>query len=111
MHTRNYTEGKSSDNKVVIMKRILKNYAVGRMAAPKLHLPKAFNRVLKNAVLGAALTAIHQKGNDFSEDYERMVQNGIIPNNVRYTTRIYVLNTCFYEFYYTFPHVSTSIVR
>jgi transposase len=57
----------------------------GRPKPAVLHLPKACNRVLKNAVLGAALTAIHQKGNDFSEDYERMVQNGIIPSNARHT--------------------------
>ena len=50
-----------------------------------LQVPRAANRVLKNAVLGAALTAINQKQNSFRNDYERMVQNGIIPSNARHT--------------------------
>ena len=50
-----------------------------------LHLSRASNRILKNAVLGAVLTAINQKQNSFREDYEKMVQNGIIPSNARHT--------------------------
>ena len=50
-----------------------------------LQLPWAANRVLKNAILGAALTAINSKENAFKTDYERMVQNGVVPSNARHT--------------------------
>jgi len=50
-----------------------------------LHLSRTTNRILKNAVLGAALTAINQRQNSFREDYERMVRNGVIPSNARHT--------------------------
>jgi hypothetical protein len=50
-----------------------------------LQLPWAANRILKNAILGAALTAINQKQNPFKDHYERMVQNGITPGNARHT--------------------------
>jgi hypothetical protein len=43
----------------------------------RLKLPWAVNRTLKNAVLGATLSAINQKNNAFKEFYERIVQNGI----------------------------------
>ena len=39
---------------------------------------------MKNAVLGAALSAINQKDNVFKDYYERMVKNGIIPSNARH---------------------------
>lgn len=57
----------------------------GKPKPARLQLPRAANRVLKNAVLGAALTAIKQKQNTFKSDYERMVQNGVIPSNARHT--------------------------
>jgi len=57
----------------------------GKPKPARLQLPWATNRVLKNAILGAALTAINQKQNTFKTDYERMVQNGIIPSNARHT--------------------------
>jgi len=57
----------------------------GRPKPSRLKLPWAVNRTLKNAVLGAALTAINQKENVFKDDYERMVQDGIIPSNARHT--------------------------
>ncbi|MBN1796254.1 MAG: transposase, partial [Sedimentisphaerales bacterium] len=57
----------------------------GRPKPARLQLPWATNRVLKSAILGAALTAINQKQNTFKSDYERMVQNGIIPGNARHT--------------------------
>jgi len=57
----------------------------GKPKPARLQLPWASNRVLKNAILGAALTAINQKQNTFKTDYERMVQNGIIPSNARHT--------------------------
>jgi transposase len=57
----------------------------GKPKPARLQLPWVANRVLKNAVLGAALTAINQKQNIFKADYERMLQNGIIPSNARHT--------------------------
>ena len=57
----------------------------GKPKPAMLQLPRAANRILKNAVLGAALTAINQKQNSFRKDYERMVRNGIIPSNARHT--------------------------
>jgi len=56
----------------------------GRPKPARLQLPWAVNRTLKNAVLGAALSAINQKGNVFKDYYERMVKNGIIPSNARH---------------------------
>ena len=43
------------------------------------------NRILKNAVLGAALSAIHQKQSTFKKEYERRVRHGLIPSNARHT--------------------------
>ena len=57
----------------------------GKPKPARLQLPWAANRILKNAILGAALTAINQKKNSFKADYERMVLNGIIPGNARHT--------------------------
>lgn len=57
----------------------------GKPKPARLQLPWAANRILKNAILGAALTAINQKHNAFKADYERMVKNGIIPSNARHT--------------------------
>jgi transposase len=57
----------------------------GKPKPARLQLPWAANRVLKNAILGAALTVINQKQNCFKADYERMVLNGIIPCNARHT--------------------------
>lgn len=57
----------------------------GKPKPAMLQLSRAANRMLKNAVLGAAITAINQKQNSFRKDYERMVQNGIMPSNARHT--------------------------
>lgn len=57
----------------------------GKPKPARLQLPWAANRVLKNAILGAALTAINQKQNCFKAEYERMVLNGIISCNARHT--------------------------
>lgn len=57
----------------------------GKPKPAMLQMPVASNRVLKNAIMGAALTAINQKENAFKTDYERMVQDGIIPSNARHT--------------------------
>jgi transposase len=57
----------------------------GKPKPARLQLPWAANRVLKNAILGASLTAINQKQNCFKAEYERMVLNGVIPGNARHT--------------------------
>jgi transposase len=56
----------------------------GRPKPAKLQLPWAVNGTLKDAVLGAALSAIRQRQNPFRTDYERMVRNDIIPSNARH---------------------------
>jgi transposase len=56
----------------------------GKPKPARLQMPWAANRALKNAVLGAALTAINQKQNAFKDDYERMVRNGMIKSNARH---------------------------
>jgi transposase len=57
----------------------------GRPKPAILEMPLASNRVLKNAIMGAALTAINQKQNVFKTDYERMVRDGVVPSNARHT--------------------------
>ena len=57
----------------------------GKPKPARLQLPWAANRILKNAILGAALTAINQKQNTLKDHYERMVQNGITAGNARHT--------------------------
>ena len=47
----------------------------------RLQLPWAVNRKLKNAVLGAVISAIHRKDNPFRDYFERMVKDGIAPSN------------------------------
>jgi hypothetical protein len=39
---------------------------------------------LKNAVLGAATSAINQKNNLFKDYYERMLADGVMPGNARH---------------------------
>ena len=56
----------------------------GRPKPARLQLPWAVNRTLKNAVLGAALSAINQKDNAFRDYYERMVKGGVITSNARH---------------------------
>jgi len=56
----------------------------GRPKPARLRLPWAVNRTLKNAVLGAAISAINQKDNVFKDYYERMVQDGMITSNARH---------------------------
>ena len=57
----------------------------GRPRPARLKLPWAVNRALKNAVLGAAQSAINHKDNAFRDYYERMVQDGVITSNARHT--------------------------
>ena len=56
----------------------------GRPKPARLKLPRAVNRTLKKAVLGAAISAINQKDNVFKDYYERMVRDGIITSNARH---------------------------
>lgn len=65
----------------------------GRPKPARLKLPWAVNRVLKNALLGATLTAINQKDNVFKDYYERSVQNGIIPSNARHAVARKMITT------------------
>ena len=57
----------------------------GRPKPARLRLPWNCNRVLKNVVLGASISAIRQKDNVFRDDYERMVKNGITASNARHS--------------------------
>lgn len=65
----------------------------GRPKPALLQLPWACNRVLKNVILGAAISAIRQKNNAFAANYERMVSNGIIRSNARHTVARKLLTT------------------
>jgi transposase len=55
--------------------------AKGRPRKGQLELVWQTNKVLKNAVMGAAMSAIRQKSNEFAHYYERMASNGITPGN------------------------------
>ncbi len=57
----------------------------GRPKPARLQLPWNCNKVLKNAVLGASISAIKQKDNVFKDDYVRMIKNGIVESNARHT--------------------------
>ena len=65
----------------------------GRPKPARLKLPWAVNRTLKNAVLGATLSAINQKDNTFKTYYERSVRNGVIPSNARHAVARKMLTT------------------
>jgi transposase len=56
----------------------------GKPKPARLQLPWAVNRTLKNAVLGAATSAINQKNNLFKDYYERMLADGVMPSNARH---------------------------
>lgn len=57
----------------------------GRMKIGQLQLAWQVNRHLKNAVVGAALSAIQQGDNGFARQYERLVHNGLSTGNARHT--------------------------
>jgi len=57
----------------------------GKPKPARLKLPWAVNRALKNAVLGAAQSAINQKDNAFRDYYERKIQDGVITSNARHS--------------------------
>jgi transposase len=56
----------------------------GKPKPARLQLAWAVNRLLKNVILGAAHTAIHQNKNTFKSYYERMLHDGIMPSNARH---------------------------
>ena len=57
----------------------------GRPKPGNLRLFRGINRRLKDAIMGAALSAVGQSNNPFAEHYERMVRNGVTPSNARHT--------------------------
>ena len=57
----------------------------GRMKVGQLQLAWQVNRRLKDAVMGAALSAIRQGDNSFAKQYERLVADGLTPGNARHT--------------------------
>ena len=65
----------------------------GKPKPARLKLPWAVNRTLKNAVLGATLSAINQKNNAFKDYYERMVQGGMITSNARHAVARKMITT------------------
>jgi transposase len=65
----------------------------GKPKPPRLKLPWAVNRRVKNAVLGAATSAIERGDNAFKTYYERMVSNGIIPANARHSVARKLVST------------------
>jgi transposase len=65
----------------------------GRPKPARLKLPWAVNRRLKNAVMGAAITAIERGDNAFKDYYERMLSNGITPVNARHSVARTMIST------------------
>jgi transposase len=57
----------------------------GKPKKGRLQLAWQVNKRLKNAAMGAALSAIRQGKNPFAEQYERLVKNGLTPANARHT--------------------------
>jgi transposase len=75
----------------------LKRYTSGsdKQGHPKtgnLRLFRGVNRRLKDAIMGAALSAICQANNPFADHYERMVRNGVTPSNARHTVARKILS-------------------
>lgn len=58
--------------------------AQGRPRPGTLRLFRRVNRRLKDAVLGGALSAIHQVDNGFARSYQRMVRDGVTASNARH---------------------------
>jgi transposase len=57
----------------------------GRMKIGKLQLAWRVNRRLKDAVMGAAISAIRQGDNAFARQYRRLMENGLAAGNARHT--------------------------
>ena len=56
-------------------------------------LPWAVNRRIKNAVIGAATSAIERGDNAFKDYYERIVSNGITPANAKHSVARKMVST------------------
>jgi hypothetical protein len=56
-------------------------------------LPWAVNRRIKNAVLGAATSAIEKNDNAFKAYYERMLSHGITPANAKHSVARKMVST------------------
>jgi len=56
----------------------------GRPKPQHLELAWRVNKRLKNAVMGAAISAINQKSNVFKDYYERLLSDGVIKSNARH---------------------------
>jgi transposase len=65
----------------------------GRPKPPRLRLPWAVNRRIKNAVLGAATSAIEKNDNAFKAYYERMLSHGITPANAKHSVARKMVST------------------
>jgi len=65
----------------------------GRPRPPRLKLPWAVNRRLKNAVMGAATSAIERTDNAFKDYYERMLSDGITPANAKHSVARKMVST------------------
>lgn len=61
---------------------LVRQFSGGR--AGRLKMNWSSNKRLKNAVMGAAMSAIRHRDNIFRDDYERMVKDGITPSNARH---------------------------
>jgi len=59
----------------------------------RLKLPWAVNRRIKNAVLGAATSAIEKGDNAFKDYYQRMLSHGITPANARHSVARKLVST------------------
>lgn len=55
----------------------------GSAGVGRLRVPWAVNKRLKNVVMGAALTAIRCKSNEYQSYYERMLKAGVLAGNAR----------------------------
>jgi transposase len=65
----------------------------GRPKPTRLKLPWAVNRRIKNAVMGAAITAIERGDNAFKNYYERMLSHGIASVNARHSVARKLVST------------------
>ncbi len=65
----------------------------GKPKPARLKLPWAVNRRLKNAVIGAATSAIRHRDNAFKDYYERMLSNGITPANAKHSVARKMVST------------------
>jgi transposase len=65
----------------------------GRPKPPRLKLPWPVNGLLKDAVMGAATSAIERADNAFKDYYERMLANGITPANAKHSVARKMVST------------------